>query len=102
SLVAKLPTPRVLWLMVPAGDVTDATLTNLLPLLSAGDTLIDGGNANYRDTLRRAQTSAEQGIDYLDCGTSGGIWGLAEGYSLMIGGAQAAVERLQPIFETLS
>jgi 6-phosphogluconate dehydrogenase len=102
ELVATLPAPRVLWLMVPAGDVTDATLTNLLPLLSAGDTLIDGGNANYRDTLRRAQTSAEQGIDYLDCGTSGGIWGLAEGYSLMIGGAQAAVERLQPIFETLS
>lgn len=102
TLVAKLPTPRLLWLMVPAGDVTDATLTNLLPLLGAGDTLIDGGNSNYHDTLRRAEMAAEQGIDYLDCGTSGGIWGLAEGYSLMIGGGEAAVERLRPIFETLA
>lgn len=102
TLVAKLPTPRLLWLMVPAGDVTDATLTNLLPLLGAGDTLIDGGNSNYHNTLRRAEMAAEQGIDYLDCGTSGGIWGLAEGYSLMIGGGEAAVERLRPIFETLA
>lgn len=102
ALVAKLPTPRLLWLMVPAGDVTDATLTNLLPLLGAGDTLIDGGNSNYHDTLRRAEMAAEQGIDYLDCGTSGGIWGLAEGYSLMIGGGEAAVERLRPVFETLA
>ncbi|MGP3789557.1 phosphogluconate dehydrogenase (NAD(+)-dependent, decarboxylating) [Pseudomonas sp. B392_1p] len=102
TLVAKLPTPRLLWLMVPAGDVTDATLTNLLPLLGAGDTLIDGGNSNYHDTPRRAEMAAEQGIDYLDCGTSGGIWGLAEGYSLMIGGGEAAVERLRPIFETLA
>ncbi len=102
ALVARLTAPRLLWLMVPAGDVTDATLTNLLPLLDAGDTLIDGGNANYHDTLRRAEMAAEQGIDYLDCGTSGGIWGLAEGYSLMIGGAEEAVERLRPIFETLA
>ncbi|MHB8446553.1 MAG: phosphogluconate dehydrogenase (NAD(+)-dependent, decarboxylating) [Rudaea sp.] len=102
ALVAKLPAPRVLWLMVPSGEITDATLTNLLPLLAAGDTVIDGGNSNYKDTLRRAMTFAERKIDYIDCGTSGGVWGLAEGYSMMIGGGEEAVERLRPIFETLA
>jgi 6-phosphogluconate dehydrogenase len=101
-LVAKLPAPRTLWLMVPAGEITDATLTNLLPLLAAGDTVIDGGNSNYKDTLRRAKVFAEKGIDYIDCGTSGGVWGLAEGYSMMIGGDEKAVERLRPVFEALA
>ena len=102
ALVAKLPAPRTLWLMVPAGAVTDASLMGLLPLLGAGDTVVDGGNSNYKDTLRRARTFADRKIGYVDCGTSGGVWGLAEGFSLMIGGDEAAVERLRPIFETLA
>ena len=102
ALVAKLGTPRTLWMMVPAGDITDATIAALLPLLSAGDTLVDGGNSNYKETLRRADALARKRIDYIDCGTSGGIWGLAEGYSLMIGGGEPAVERLRPVFETLA
>jgi 6-phosphogluconate dehydrogenase len=102
ALVTKLGAPRTLWMMVPAGDITDATITALLPLLSAGDTLVDGGNSNYKDTLRRAEMVAGRRIDYVDCGTSGGVWGLAEGYSMMIGGGESAVERLRPIFETLA
>jgi 6-phosphogluconate dehydrogenase len=102
SLVSKLPVPRALWLMVPSGEITDVTLTNLLPLLAAGDIVIDGGNSNYTDTLRRAATFAGREIEYVDCGTSGGVWGLAEGYSMMIGGDEAVVERLRPIFETLA
>jgi 6-phosphogluconate dehydrogenase len=101
-LVGKLATPRTLWMMVPAGEVTDATITALQPLLTAGDTLIDGGNSNYHDTQRRAAALAPRGIEYVDSGTSGGIWGLAEGYSLMIGGSETAVKRLRPIFETLA
>jgi len=102
ELVAALPAPRTLWLMVPAGEPTDASLDTLLPLLAEGDTVIDGGNSFYKDTLRRAQRFAEHGMAYVDCGTSGGIWGLEEGYSLMIGGDAAAVERLRPVFETLA
>jgi 6-phosphogluconate dehydrogenase len=102
TLVAKLPAPRTLWLMVPAGAITDGTLTNLRPLLAAGDTVIDGGNSNYKDTLRRAKAFADQQIEYIDCGTSGGVWGLADGYSMMIGGDETAVERLRPLFETLA
>jgi 6-phosphogluconate dehydrogenase len=102
ALVTKLGTPRTLWMMVPAGDITDATIAALLPLLSAGDTLVDGGNSNYKDTLRRAERLAGERIDYIDCGTSGGVWGLAEGYSMMIGGDARAVERLRPVFETLA
>jgi 6-phosphogluconate dehydrogenase len=102
ALVAKLPAPRILWLMVPAGEITDGTLADLLPLLAAGDTVVDGGNSNYKDTQRRAKTFAERKIHYVDCGTSGGVWGLAEGYSMMIGGDEGAVERLRPIFETLA
>jgi 6-phosphogluconate dehydrogenase len=101
-MVAKLSAPRTIWLMVPAGQITDSTITNLVPLLSAGDTIIDGGNSNYRDTQRRAAMVAQRKIQYVDSGTSGGIWGLAEGYSLMIGGDEAVVERLRPIFETLA
>ncbi len=102
QMVGKLKAPRVVWLMVPAGEITDSTITSLVPLLSAGDTIIDGGNSNYRDTQRRASTVAQRQIQYVDSGTSGGIWGLAEGYSLMIGGDEAVVERLRPIFETLA
>jgi len=102
ALVAALPAPRVLWLMVPAGEATDKSLDALLPLLAAGDIVVDGGNSNYKDTLRRAKQFDSHGIAYVDCGTSGGVWGLDEGYSLMIGGDEAAVERLRPIFESLA
>ena len=102
QLVGKLTAPRVVWLMVPAGEITDSTINGLTPLLSAGDTIIDGGNSNYRDTQRRAAAVAKHQIQYVDSGTSGGVWGLAEGYSLMIGGDAAVVERLRPIFETLA
>jgi 6-phosphogluconate dehydrogenase len=102
QLVAKLKAPRVLWLMVPAGAITDGTITDLTPLLAEGDTLIDGGNSNYHDTVRRAAALAQRKIHYVDSGTSGGVWGLAEGYSLMIGGDEAVCERLRPIFETLA
>jgi 6-phosphogluconate dehydrogenase len=102
QMVAKLAAPRTIWLMVPAGQITDSTITNLVPLLAPGDTIIDGGNSNYRDTQRRAAMVAQRKIQYVDSGTSGGIWGLAEGYSLMIGGDEAVVERLRPIFEALA
>jgi 6-phosphogluconate dehydrogenase len=102
GVVAKLALPRTLWLMVPAGDITDATIASLVPLLQAGDAIVDGGNSNYKDTLRRAGMLGELKIDFVDCGTSGGVWGLAEGYSMMIGGDVQSVERLRPIFETLA
>jgi 6-phosphogluconate dehydrogenase len=102
ALVAMLKPSRALWMMVPAGAVTDTTIDALLPLLEAGDTLIDGGNSNYKDTLRRAKTFAEKDIHYIDSGTSGGVWGLDQGYSLMVGGDAAAVEHLRPIFATLA
>jgi len=101
-LVASLKAPRTLWMMVPAGSITDGTVTALLPLLVAGDVLVDGGNSNYKDTLRRSSAAADKNIGYVDCGTSGGVWGLAEGYSMMVGGDEAVVERLKPVFETLA
>src|ERR1700744_3647514 len=102
QMVAKLSAPRVIWLMVPEGQITDSTITNLVQLLAPGYTIIDGGNSNYRDTQRRAAMVAQKKIQYVDSGTSGGVWGLAEGYSLMIGGDEAVVERLKPIFATLA
>jgi 6-phosphogluconate dehydrogenase len=102
SLVSQLAAPRTIWLMVPAGDPVDQTIQALLPYLRAEDTLIDGGNSNYKETIRRAAQLQAQSIHYVDVGTSGGVWGLAEGYSLMIGGEQAVVERLRPIFEALA
>ncbi len=102
ALVGKLKAPRVIWLMVPAGAITDSTISSLLPLLSAGDTIIDGGNSNYRDTQRHAEMVAPKGVNFVDSGTSGGVWGLTEGYSLMVGGDAAVVEKLKPIFETLA
>lgn len=101
-LVASLKVPRTLWMMVPAGSITDDTVTALLALLAPGDVLIDGGNSNYKDTLRRSSAAAGKQIDYVDCGTSGGVWGLAEGYSMMVGGDEAVVARLKSIFETLA
>jgi len=102
DLVAALPAPRALWLMVPAGAPVDAVLELLCPLLEPGDTLVDGGNSHYPDSQRRAAQCRQQGIDFLDCGTSGGVWGLGEGYSLMIGGDAVAAERLRPVFQTLA
>jgi 6-phosphogluconate dehydrogenase len=102
ALVKALPAPRVIWLMVPAGRITDDTVNTLLSLLAAGDTVIDGGNSNYKDTLRRAELYAGKHLGYVDSGTSGGVWGLKEGYSMMIGGDEKTVAMLRPIFETLA
>jgi len=100
--VGKLKSPRVVWVMVPSGQATAETIENLSVLLSKGDIVIDGGNSNYKDTLRRAESLEAKGIDFVDCGTSGGVWGLTEGYSLMIGGKPEVTEKLRPIFETLA
>src|SRR5262249_10587627 len=101
EFLSKLTKPRAVWLMVPAA-VVDQTLANLVPKLDKGDILIDGGNSYYIDDIRRAKDLASQGIHYVDVGTSGGVWGLERGYCMMIGGPQAAVERLDPIFKTLA
>jgi 6-phosphogluconate dehydrogenase len=101
SFVAKLAPPRAVWLMVPAAAV-DAAIAELRPLLAPGDVLVDGGNSHYSDDLRRAKALANGGIQYLDVGTSGGVWGIERGYCLMIGGAEAAVKRLDPLFATLA
>lgn len=102
DVVKKLTAPRVIWIMVPAGDPVDQTIAELQPLLSEGDILIDGGNSNFHDTLRRARALEQHGIQFIDCGTSGGIWGLDNGYCLMIGGEKRAVLRCEPIFKTLA
>ena len=102
AMVKQLKTPRVIWLMVPAGDPVDQTIDALRPNLAAGDVIIDGGNTNYKDDLRRAVALAPNRIHYVDVGTSGGIWGLQEGYSLMIGGDKDVVRSLEPIFKTLA
>jgi 6-phosphogluconate dehydrogenase len=102
ELVKALPAPRAVWMMVPAGRISDETVDALLPLLARGDTLVDGGNSNYTDSLRHAARYRERGLNFVDCGTSGGVWGLEEGYSMMIGGDERAVEALRPIFETLA
>ena len=102
DVVARLAAPRALWVMVPAGQPTEDTIDSIAPLLSSGDAILDGGNANYKDSMRRAAKLAEQGIDFIDVGTSGGIWGLTEGYCLMVGGDESAVKRLEPIFHTLA
>jgi 6-phosphogluconate dehydrogenase len=101
ELVALLARPRAVWLMVPAAAV-DATIAELVPLLDAGDTLIDGGYSHYVDDIRRAKDLAAKGIDYVDVGTSGGVWGLERGYCIMIGGPDAAVGRLDPVFRALA
>ncbi len=98
----RLSPPRIAWCMVPAGQATDEIIAQLIPLLQPGDIIVDGGNSNYKDTLRRAKEIGAHGLHFVDCGTSGGIWGLSEGYSLMIGGEAEIVEYLRPIFETLA
>lgn len=99
---SQLAAPRVIWVMVPAGDPTESTLFALAERLEAGDVLIDGGNSNFHDTLRRGQHLAERGIHLVDAGTSGGVWGLTEGYCLMVGGADEAVGIVEPLFRTLA
>ncbi len=102
DLAAKLPAPRAVWVMLPAGAATDGAIDEIAPSLSVGDALIDGGNTFWRDDVSRAKKLKPRGIFYLDVGTSGGVWGLERGYCLMIGGEQAIVERLDPIFATLA
>ncbi len=102
DLISKLSPPRAVWVMVPAGGPTEATVNDLAARLSPGDTVIDGGNANYKDSARRAKKLAERDLTFLDAGTSGGIWGLKEGYSMMVGGDRAAFDRLVPLFQTLA
>jgi 6-phosphogluconate dehydrogenase len=102
DLVGKLSAPRVVWVMVPAGAATDETIAQLADLLDAGDIIIDGGNSNYKDTIRHAEWLRERNLHFVDVGTSGGIWGLTEGYSMMIGGEASVVEQLTPIFATLA
>ena len=102
ALVKSLPAPRTIWMMIPAGDPVDQTIAALLPMLGKGDLLVDGGNSNYKDSKRRAAELEKSGVLYCDAGTSGGIWGLANGYCLMIGGADAAIARLKPALDTLA
>jgi len=102
EVVSKLNSPRIVWVMVPAGQTTDDTVQKLSSLLGKGDIVIDGGNSNYKDSVRHAAMLEPKGIDFLDSGTSGGIWGLKEGYSLMIGGRPEVAEKMRPIFETLA
>jgi len=102
DFVKQLASPRAIWLMVPSGDPVDQTIEQLLPSLTNGDILIDGGNSNYKDSIRRADKLKAQGMHFVDAGTSGGIWGLENGYCMMIGGDKNIVERLAPIFTTLA
>jgi 6-phosphogluconate dehydrogenase len=102
EMASKLSAPRSVWVMVPAGEITEQTVEAVAAVLESGDAIIDGGNSYYRDDIRRAEKVGEQGIDYVDCGTSGGVFGLERGYCLMIGGPGRAVERLDPIFASLA
>jgi len=102
DMVGKLRGPRTIWLMIPAGKPVDDTITKLTPLLEKGDCIIDGGNSNYKDSVRRGKALATKGIDFLDTGTSGGVWGLTEGYCLMVGGKAKAFKARESIFRTLA
>ena len=102
DMVKSLAAPRAVWVMLPAGAITEATVNELAGLMDVGDTIIDGGNSYYKDDIRRAKTLHAQGITYVDVGTSGGVWGLDRGYCMMIGGAKEAVDRLDPIFAALA
>ncbi|HXX45948.1 MAG TPA: decarboxylating 6-phosphogluconate dehydrogenase [Candidatus Acidoferrales bacterium] len=102
KLIGQLKSPRAIWIMVPSGKPVDDTIDLLLPHLAPGDTIIDGGNSYYRDSVRRGAALAPKKINFVDCGTSGGIWGVTEGYSMMIGGDAEVVKRLAPIFQTLA
>jgi 6-phosphogluconate dehydrogenase len=102
ELIGQLSTPRAVWVMVPAGEATENTINSLAAELASGDTVIDGGNSNYKDSMRRAIALSVRGMHFLDVGTSGGIWGLDEGYCLMVGGDSDVYQRLEPIFQTLA
>src|SRR5579862_6850232 len=102
AMAQKISRPRAVWIMVPSGAPVDQTIDALTPHLEKDDTIIDGGNSNYKDTQRRGAALGARGFEFVDVGTSGGIWGLAEGYSMMVGGSKKAVDRLRPIFETLA
>jgi 6-phosphogluconate dehydrogenase len=102
DLLRQLPAPRAVWIMVPSGAITGQTIDSLAELLGANDLILDGGNSYYKDSLRRAASLAKRGIEFMDVGTSGGIWGLKEGYSLMFGGTPAAAKRMEPVFKTLA
>jgi 6-phosphogluconate dehydrogenase len=102
DLASKLNAPRSVWVMVPAGEITERTVRDVAAVLEPADAIVDGGNSYYRDDIRRAAEVGERGIDYVDCGTSGGVFGLQRGYCLMIGGPDRAVERLDPIFASLA
>jgi 6-phosphogluconate dehydrogenase len=102
ELATKLEEPRVVWLMIPAGDPTEHAFQTLLPLLEDGDTIVDGGNSNFRDSQRRAAEAKKKGVSYLDAGVSGGIWGLENGYCIMVGGEKQAFERVEPVIKTLA
>jgi 6-phosphogluconate dehydrogenase len=102
AVVDALAAPRVVWIMVPAGDPVDQTIAALTPKLSRGDVIIDGGNSNFHDSIRRGQQLASSGIEFIDAGTSGGVWGLENGYCLMVGGTDAAVSHCEPIFRALA
>ena len=102
AAVNRLGPPRIVWLMIPAGNPTSETVDDLTRILSPGDIVIDGGNSYYKDSIKHAEMLSTRGIEFVDCGTSGGVWGLDEGYSMMIGGKREVVESLRPIFETLA
>jgi 6-phosphogluconate dehydrogenase len=102
ELAASLAPPRVAWIMVPAGEVTEAAIRELADYFSAGDVIVDGGNSHFKDDIRRAKSLAARGIHYVDAGTSGGVWGLERGYCLMVGGEREAVARLAPVFRSLA
>jgi 6-phosphogluconate dehydrogenase len=102
KMIAQLKAPRAIWLMVPSGAPVDQTIDLIAPHLAPGDTIIDGGNSYYKDTMRRAAAVVGKGFTFVDCGTSGGVWGLTEGYSMMVGGDADVVKRLSPIFQTLA
>ena len=102
DLVAQLAPPRAVWIMVPAGEPTESTVEAVAEALSSGDAIIEGGNSNYKDSVRRAAALQSRGISFLDAGTSGGVWGLQEGYSLMVGGDAEVFQRLEPVFQTLA
>ena len=102
DLAGQLPSPRVAWVMVPSGEPTESTIDALADALSPEDVIIDGGNSNYKDSVRRAASLAERGLFFMDAGTSGGVWGLEEGYSIMVGGDPEVFRRLEPVFQTLA
>jgi 6-phosphogluconate dehydrogenase len=102
DVVGQLNAPRTVWVMVPSGDITEQAVNGLVELLDTGDTVIDGGNSNYKESQRRAEHAVARGVDFLDSGTSGGVWGLANGYCLTVGGSREAYDRNRPIFKTLA